>query len=223
MAGKADANGALTITFLEQQIHVRPGTAALALANNACVLPILSELSPEEHACFRIEPDLSVDLPKNKSEAYLQLMRALYHALQTQVLAHPQRWEEWWLLPHWLAKAPSTEFSRTPRPNYVVTMPGLVRARLALPDTGCWLLHERTRDNNGHEHEVPLCFDLANTQIDTCSPVFADLFQAARKQEQARTWLCRQQDQAQARALLQNELRSGRIVLRRDTPEQTPT
>jgi lauroyl/myristoyl acyltransferase/ferredoxin len=200
--GKAGENGSVELPFLGQSIRARPGIAALARASGAALLPVRARnVGTRGH--FEVGPAFALDKEAPRAESLARCTRALFGWLEEQILQAPEAWEEWWLLPSWLAGKLRVPCERTARPDFRVTLPGLTRARLALPDNTVWTLVDGQSTSTldlalGVSEEDPLC---------------TSLFAASEHGHWARQWLDAQTDTSQARSCLEREVRVGRVVL----------
>jgi len=202
--GKAAKNGSLELPWLGQTIRVRPGLAALATASGSPVLPVLATHDSAPSATFDIFPPIeSFEPNESRLETRLRIMTTLFDVLEREIAKRPEAWEEWWLLPHWLAGSVRLPCERIVQPKFILTLPGIVGARLRLPDNSVWPVRSGPRT---------ALIDLGSATIRDVDPIVVELIEAAERGVWAREWI---EGRPEARACLEREIRSGRVVLDR--------
>ncbi|HET9956230.1 MAG TPA: hypothetical protein VFQ61_17100 [Polyangiaceae bacterium] len=214
MEGKAAADGALELSFLARRVRVRPGIAALSQAAEVPIVPLFSRVAPRQRAIFDVEAPI-LRAPEETRKAYRErCMKELFSKLEREILARPGQWEEWWLLPHWLAPDCELPIRRRPRPEFQLSLPGLVRTQLALPDGAIWVRSDgKVLDLGSGHSDSPQSGSSQNIPADPCLP---SLLQAAECGAAARDWLEAQPRPEAARLCLEREVRSGRVLLQRN-------
>jgi lauroyl/myristoyl acyltransferase len=209
--GLAAARGALTLPFLGQEIRVRPGIGALAANTDAAVLPVFAQDRGLDPPILRFDPPILRAAAEPRPGFAARVMRSLFATLEREVLAQPTRWEEWWLLPRWLASAPRLPPPRVrPPPRIPVTLPALVGQRLCLARDDIWQLWLGER---------PAVCVLGTGAVLPVEPALGDLLVAAEQGSPAIAWARAQPDPAAARHTLRAAFDAGLVSLRRDRPE----
>lgn len=208
--GLAAARGALTLPFLGQTIRVRPGIGALAANTDAAVLPVFAQDRGLAPPILRFDPPILRADAEPRPAFAPRVMHALFATLEREVRAQPTRWEEWWLLPRWLAGPPRLPPPRVrPPPRIPVTLPGLVGQRLCLARDDIWQLAL------GDRSEVCV---LGTGAVAPADPTLVDLLAAAEREAPALAWARAQADPAVARATLRAAFDAGLVTLRRGRP-----
>lgn len=205
--GKAGASGCVELPFLGQTIRSRPGIAALGHVSAAPLLPIVATRAGVE-GVFEIQEAIVPNVDENAQSFRQRGTVSLFAWLEQLVLRAPADWEEWWLLPNWLAGKMTVSCTRTPRPDFRLTLPGLTRAQLGLGDNALF------RVDDGERRYV---LDLAHGSSESEQRLYS-LLLASERGEAARAWLDVQSDESTARALLEREVQRGRVVLTRPRP-----
>ncbi len=104
--GQASPRGAQVIPFLGQSIYARPGIGALAATTDAPVVPIFCHERRDGRPILRFDPPILRAEGERRSVYRERVMLELFATLEREILAQPWLWEEWWILPRWLAADP---------------------------------------------------------------------------------------------------------------------
>lgn len=203
--GKAAENGCLLLPFLGQTIRARPGIAALSQVSGAPLIPVLA-CQDGSAGVFEVYEAIAQAQDEERLAFRRRATEALFTWLETAIVRAPETWEEWWLLPAWLAGKMTVSTKRTARPDFRLTLPGLARRRLALADNSVFSI------DDGQERQV---LDLARGDKESGSELYS-LVSSSEHGEWARQWLDQQVNPIAARALLEREVRTGRIMLVHD-------
>ena len=209
--GLAAARGALTLPFLGQEIRVRPGIGALAANTDAAVVPVFTQDRGQDAPILRFDPPILRAASEPRAGFAARVMGSLFATLEREIRAQPTRWEEWWLLPRWLAGPPRLPTPRVrPPPRIPVTLPALVGQRLCLSRDDIWQLSFGDR---------PAVCVLGTGAVVPADPTLCDLLVAAESETLALAWARAQTDPTAARVALRAAFDAGLVSLRRDRPE----
>lgn len=205
--GQASPRGAQVVPFLGQSIFVRPGIGALAATTDATVVPVFCHERRDGPPILRFDPPIYRGPDERRSVYRERVMLELFATLEREVLAQPWLWEEWWILPRWLAAAPVfPEISAPPPRRFSVTLPGLVGRRLCLPRDDIWAL----RGASG-----PEIWSFASGEVVRGEAELADLLRAAEERRPAGAWLRERPSIEPARRTLEGALDAGLVALLR--------
>jgi len=206
--GLAAERGAHHLTFLGQSIRVRPGIGALAAATDATILPVFCQDRGAAPPILRFDPPILRRPGEPKKLFTARAIEQLFAVLEREILAQPDRWEEWGLLPRWLEGPPTLPAPPPPpkRPPPNLTQPALVGRRLRLIRDDLWLLGLAGR---------PELVLLAEGRSFPADPALASLIDAAESNLPVLPWLRGQPDPERAHAALRLALAAGLIELRR--------
>lgn len=202
--GKAGATGCVEQPFLGQTIRARPGIAALAQVSGAPLLPVFA-YHDDTAAVFEIHDAISPAVDDGPRGFRTRGTALLFSWLEQMILRAPRDWEEWWLLPSWLAGKMTVACERSQRPDFRLTLPGLTRAHLGPGDNALFCI------DDGQRRRV-LDLALGSSEFE---PELYSLMLASERGRAARAWLDAQDDESRARALLEREVQRGRVVLTR--------
>jgi len=205
--GQASPRGAQIIPFLGQSIFARPGIGALAATTDATVVPVFCQERRDGPPVLRFDPPIYRGDDERRSVYRERVMLELFATLEREVLAQPWLWEEWWILPRWLAEAPVfPEIPAPPARRFSVTLPGLVGRRLCLPRDDIWAL----RGASGPEIWSFASGEVLREQIE-----LAELLRAAEDGAPAGAWLGGRPSLEPARRALEGALDAGLVALQR--------
>ncbi len=203
--GQASPRGAQVIPFLGQSIYALPGIGALAATTDAPVVPIFCHERRDGRPILRFDPPILRAEGERRSVYRERVMLELFATLEREILAQPWLWEEWWILPRWLAADPIFPEVQPPPPRrFSVTLPGLVGRRLCLPRDDIWAL----RGASG-----PEIWSLASGEVLRDEAELAELLRAAEDGAPAGAWLRERPALEPARRTLEGALDSGLVAL----------
>jgi lauroyl/myristoyl acyltransferase len=208
--GLAAERGAHHLTFLGQSIRVRPGIGALAAATDAAILPVFCQDRGAAAPILRFDPPILRRPGEPKKLFTARAIEQLFAVLEREILAQPDRWEEWGIFPRWLEgpprlPAPPPPPSRPPLAQSL-TQPALVGRRIRLLRDDLWLLDLAGR---------PELVLLAEGRSYPADPALASLIDAAEADLPVLPWLRGQPDQRRAHAALHGALAAGLLGLHR--------
>jgi len=128
--GYASTSSSLAIDFLGQHLDVRRGIATMAAVAGSPIIPAVARERRSGAPQLELGEPISRIEGEPRAAFEERAMRMLFAALELEVVRAPDLWEEWHVLPNWIARPPAPHVEGSS--ELPASIPALAGRRLAL-------------------------------------------------------------------------------------------
>jgi lauroyl/myristoyl acyltransferase len=192
----------LPLDFLGRRVAVRTGVAALALATERPIVPVVGRESLGAAPELRFEEPI-VRAPGEARDAFrARAMKTLFAMLEREIAEAPDRWEQWAFLWHWADRTPLPIEERAEPAR--VDPQALGPRRLRLENPFLWPIDLRG---------TPYVIDMRSWNSLGASPALVALVEAAAAEVTVEAWMRALPPGAPVADLLARAIRLGAVAV----------